>query len=250
MDSIVLAFFVWVMLALGVPKVSPMIAGILYPVEGANVFDTNKRLIAEDIDHELIEEREALRKKCFDEFGAPEVDMRTGRPRSELGKKANAMYEREFVPIAERYQKRLADTLRRIEQDYRRRTGVRSSIAMYLSRISPVSIYTYIITELSGTGVTEPDNFTHNAQRYQDQVKQAVYDKIIVKRRRGGSASYEYTDGFNPMEALLPELVYTYPTLTQALHASRFDIILLSLFNVMFCALAFMILNRYDVRSF
>ena len=43
-------------------------------------------------------------------------------------------------------------------------------------------------------------------------------------------------------------MTYTYPTLTQALQASRLDIILLGLFDVLFCALSFMMLNKYDVR--
>jgi hypothetical protein len=225
-----------------------MVADVLYPVEGANVFDTNKRLVAEDIDHELVEKREALRKKCFEEFGAPESDMRTSHPWTELGQKATDKYEREFVPIAERYQKRLAEALRRLEQDYRRRMNVRSSIATNLSRISPVSSYTYVVSELSGTGVTEPENFDRNAQNYQDQVKQAVYDKIVVKRFGVGGERYEYPNEFDPSEALIPEMTYSYPTLAQALQAGLLDIILLGLFNVLFFSLAFMKLNRYDVR--
>lgn len=246
-DSIVLAFFVWAILVLAVPKVSPMIADIVYPIESANVFDSTKRLIAEDIDHELVEEREALRKKCFEEYGAPESDMRSSRQETEEGKKANAKFEQEFAPIAERYQKRLADKLRQIEQDYMRRKNVRSSIAMNFSRISPICSYTYILCELSGTGVTEPDNFTRNAQRYQDQMKQDIYDKIIVKRRRHG-ASYSRVEGFDQSKASLPDMIYTYPTVTQALQASRLDILLLALSNVLFCSLAFMRLNKYDVR--
>lgn len=103
--------------------------------------------------------------------GASESDMQTTQPHTELGQKANAQYEQEFAPIAERYQKRLAEALRWLEQDYRRRINVRSSSAMNLSRISPVSSYTYVVSELSGTGVTEPDNFDLSAQRYQNQVK-------------------------------------------------------------------------------
>ncbi|HUU17596.1 MAG TPA: ABC transporter permease subunit [Sedimentisphaerales bacterium] len=246
-DSIVLAFFVWVTLVLAVPKVSPMVADILYPVESANVFDSNKRMIAEDIDHELIEERETLRKKCFEEYGAPESDMHASRPRTEAGKKANAKLDQEFAPVAERYQKRLADKFRQIEQDYMRRKNVRSSIAMNLSRVSPICSYTYILCELSGTGVTEPDNFTRNAQRYQDQMKLEIYDKIIVKRDRHG-ATYSRVEGFDQSKAILPDMTYTYPTVTQALQASRLDILLLGLFTVLFCSLAFMRLNKYDVR--
>ena len=247
MDSIVLAFFVWAMLALGVPRLSPMVADVLYPVESANVFDTNKRLISEDIDNELVEEREELRRKCFEEYGVPESDRLWSPPRTEAGKKAIAKFDRELPLIAENYQKRLADMLRRLERDYRRRKKVRSSIAMNLSRISPVSSYTYIVSELSNTGVTEPDNFTQNAQRYQDQVKEAVYDKIVVNPR-GHGPKFEYPDGFDERNALIPEMTYTYPTLAQALQTGRLDIILLGLFNVLFYVLAFMMLNKYDVR--
>ncbi len=246
-DSIVLAFFVWATLVLAVPKVSPMVADILYPVESASVFDSNKRMIAEDIDHELVEEREALRIKCFDEYGAPESDMRSSRPMTDEGKKANAKFDREFAPIAERYQKRMANELRQIEQDYMRRKNIRSSIAMNLSRVSPICSYTYILCELSGTGVTEPDNFTRNAQRYQDRMKQDIYDKIIVKRRRHG-ASFSRVEGFDQSKAILPDMIYTYPTVTQALQTSRLDILLLGLFAVLFCSLAFMRLNKYDMR--
>ena len=246
-DSIVLAFFVWVTLVLAVPKVSPMVADILYPVESINVFYSTKRLIAEDIDYELVEERETLRKKCFEEYGAPESDMHASRPRTEAGKKANAKFEQEFAPIAERYQRRLADMLRRIEQDYIRRTNVRSSIAMNLSRISPVCSYTYIVCGLSGTGVTEIDNFNRNAQRYQDEMKRAIYDNFIVKRHRNGH-SFDLVEGFDQSKASLPNMIYTYPTVTQALQASRLDILLLGLFAVLFCSLAFMRLNKYDVR--
>jgi ABC-2 type transport system permease protein len=248
MDSIVLAFFVWTLLAICIPKVSPMVADILYPVESANVFDTNKRLVSEDIDHELVEERETLKKKCFEELGAPESDMRTNVPHTELGKKATAKYEQEFAPVSERYKKRLAEALRRLEQDYKSRMNIRSSIAMNLSRISPVSSYTYVISELSGTGVTEPDNFNRNAQRYQDKVKQTVYDKIVVKRFAIGGEAYEYPNGFDPRSALLPEMKYSYPNLAQVLQSSQLDIILLVLFNVLFFSLAFMKLNRYDIR--
>ena len=247
MDSIVLAFFVWAVLALGVPKISPMIADILYPIESASIFDSNKRLIVEDIDNEFFGERKKLEERCFEEYRVPDSDRIWSRPRTEACKKAIAKYDRELPLIAENYQRRLADILRRIEGDYRRRKKVQSSITMNLSRISPFSSYTYIVSELSDTGVTEPDNFTQNAQRYQDQIKEAVYDKIVVNPR-GHGPKFEYPNGFDPGDALIPDMKYTYPTLVQALQAGRLDIILLGLFNVLFFSLVFMKLNRYDVR--
>jgi ABC-type transport system involved in multi-copper enzyme maturation permease subunit len=247
MNAMVLAFLIWAGLVLGIPKVSPMFADILHPVQRASTFDFTKRLIAEDIDRELIEEREALRKKCFDEFGAPESDMRTNAPDSDEGKKAKAEFERLFAPIAEQYKKRLAEELRRVERDYRRRTSVRSAIAMNLSRISPVCSYTYVVCGLAGTGAAEPDNFIRNAQRFQDDVKQNIYTKVIISRRRHG-ASFRAVEGFDARTAHLPDMTYAYPPLTTALQNVWPDILLLGLFDVLFFSLAFLRFNKYDMR--
>jgi len=247
MNSIVLALFVWAVLILGVPKVSPMLAGVFYPVESASVYDLTRRLTAEDIDDELVAERDSLREKCLREYGAPTDDTRIFWLDSETGKKAMAKFKEEAAPITARYETRLAEELRKMEQDYTHRKDVQCSVAMHLSRISPICSYTYVVCGLSGTGTSAPDNFTANAQRYQDQVKQAIYDKVVVERRRYG-ASYKEEEGFDLSKAVLPEMRYTYPTVAQALQASWPDILLLILFNVLFCALAFLGLNRYDVR--
>jgi ABC-type transport system involved in multi-copper enzyme maturation permease subunit len=247
MNSIVLALFVWAVLILGVPKISPMLAGVLYPVESASVYDLTRRLAAEDIDREMIEERESLRQKCFTEYGAPKQDMRTSLPGTEAGKQANAAFDERFAPVEQRYNRRLADELRRIDQDYARRKQTQSSFAADLSMISPICSYTYIVCALCGTGTSASDDFTANARRYQDQVKQAIYDKVTVRRWRS-MESYHYADGFSPSKAVLPEMRYTYPTVAQAFQTGWPDVLLLLLSDVLFCALAFLGLSKYDVR--
>lgn len=247
MNSIVLAFFAWAVLILGIPKVAPMIAEVLYPMESAGVHDLTRRITAEDTDREMIDERESIRERCFKEYGAPEEDMRTTSPRTEAGRQAQKTFEELFAPVEHRYERRLADELRRIDQDYARRRQVQFSLATDLSRISPICSYTYVVCGLCGTGTSASDDFTANARRYQDQVKQAVYDKVIVRRWRS-MEGYHYVDGFNPSKAVLPEMRYMYPTVAQALQASWPDILLLVVFDVLFYALAFVGLNKYDVR--
>jgi hypothetical protein len=46
----------------------------------------------------------------------------------------------------------------------------------------------------------------------------------------------------------LPDMVYSYPTLTRALAEAWPDVLLLGLFCALFWALAFMRLSKYDVR--
>ena len=115
---------------------------------------------------------------------------------------------------------------------------------MNLARISPVSCYAYVVSGLSGTGVAEPDNFASNAQRFQDQVRQILYDKVY--HRFGKSIIAEDFDYSDPPS--FPDMTYRYFTLTEALKMHWPDILLLCLFDVVFCALGLMRFDRYDVR--
>ena len=131
-----------------------------------------------------------------------------------------------------------------MEQDYRNRRNLQDSIALNLSRISPVSGYCFIVAGLSGTGVAEPENFLQNAQRFQDQVKEVYYSKAY-----GRFGRHKYADGYSPWKPpTLPEMNYSRLTLTQTLQAGGPDILVLGLFDALFFALALMGFNRYDVR--
>jgi len=145
------------------------------------------------------------------------------------------------------YKQRMAEDIKRVEQDYGGRRNLQYSLATNLSRISPISCYSYVVSALSDTGIHEPDNFARNAQRYQSQVEEAVYDRYNV--RVGNIGIGHGPDQFNIYHLPpVPDMVYTRSSLAEVLGASWPDVLLLVLFNVLFCALAFLGLNRYDVR--
>jgi ABC-type transport system involved in multi-copper enzyme maturation permease subunit len=172
-------------------------------------------------------------------------------PSGEEEKKAYAKYDQEVVAVENECQRRIADATRRLEQDYRNKRNVQASLAVNLSRISPVSCYTYLISGISGTGTAEPDKFTKNAERYQEQVKAAIYDNFILKTYRlGGSSvsSVNVVDGFDSSKASIPEMKYEYTTMAEVLRAGWIDILLLFMFAILFFAVAFWRFNKYDVR--
>ena len=269
MGSIVLLFFVWAMFIIGVPRMSPMIAESIYPVESASVFSFRKRMIRDDIEKQF----EQLKKETIDtkkntereplieatrlkSIEIAERERAEGKEPSfkaveELNKRFNqrlreieAKYEPQTQHLYEEYQKRAASELNRIEQDYRNRRNIQFSAAINLARISPVSCYAYVVSGLSGTGVAEPDNFISNAQSFQDQIKQILYDKVY--QRFGKFIKAREFDISNPPS--FPDMRYSYFNLAEALQMHWPDILLLCLFDVLFCALALMKFNRYDVR--
>jgi ABC-type transport system involved in multi-copper enzyme maturation permease subunit len=249
--SIMMLFLVWVMAVLGIPKISPMIAEAVYPVESRNVVDLAQRIAREDIEKEFNEKKSDLFKRCRAEFGVTGGGVTTS-PSTETEKKAYAKYDQEVGAIENECQRRIANAIRNLEQDYRNRRNVQASLAVNLSRISPVSCCTYLISGLCGTGPAEPDKFTENAERYQEQVKAAIYDNWIVKDYRlGGSRAISANDvveGFDRSKASIPDMKYEYTNMAEVLRAGWVDILLLFLFNILFFAIAFWRFNKYDVR--
>jgi len=275
MGSIVLLFFVWAMFIIGVPKMSPMIAESIYPVESGSVFSFRKRMIRNDIEKQF----EQVKKETIDPKWDKERDIVQemelkatmelvnrmkvlGREVSfdvvkedpdfkELRKKfkpkyqeLRARYELQVEHLFNESQRRIASELNRIEQDYRNLRNIQLSIAMNLARISPVSCYAYIVSGLSGTGISEPDNFVSNARMFQEDINQIFYDKVFYIFGR-----QKRTEGFNVSDPLsFPDMRYRHLNLAEALQIHWPDILLLCLFDVLFFALALMRFSRYDVR--
>ena len=253
LTSIVMLLFVWVILVLAIPKVSPMIAEIFYPIESQSIISLRKQIASEDVQKEFDQKRRELFDRCRTAYGVPLGGGSSNVPKSSAAdKKAYAQFERELPLLNEEYQKRTANVTRQIEQDYKNKRNVQASVAMNLSRISPISCYTYLLSELSGTGITEQENFDENAQRYQDEVKKTIYDNFVIMSYGGVGGGRATTidpiEGFDQAKASLPEMHYRYQTLAEALQAGWADILLLFLFNILFFIAAFLRFRKYDVR--
>ena len=174
MGSIVLLFFVWAMFIIGIPRMSPMIAESIYPVESGSVFSFRKRMVCDDIEKqfeqvkkETIDSRWDKEKEILDKMQLKDTIELANRKKAlgieaslevvkkdpdfqKLGKKFRQKYQElndEYEPQVERLfnecQMRTASELNRIEQDYRNCRNIQFSIATNLARISPVSCYAY-----------------------------------------------------------------------------------------------------------
>jgi ABC-type transport system involved in multi-copper enzyme maturation permease subunit len=252
LTSIVILLFVWVILVLAVPKVSPMIAEIIYPVESQSVLSLRKQIASKNVKEEYDQKRKELFDKCRTAFGIPLGGGISNQPSNNKEEKAYAQYEKELPLLNEECQKHTANVIRQIEQDYKNKRHIQASIAMNLSRISPVSCYTYLLSGLSKTGITEPENFDKNAQIYQDEVKKSIYDNYIITAYGGvgtGTAtSVNSIDGFDTSKDSIPEMKYQYRTFAEALQAGWVDLLLLFLFSILFFVVAYVKFSKYDVR--
>ena len=247
-NALIVAFFVWTLLTLAIPKISPMMARVLYPIKSPDAINSAKGIVIEDFENELDRKRLLLFRRCHDEFDTPRPDRDRWPASTEAGKKALAKYGKEATLLEQAFQRRITDSIQKIERDDQRQRNRQFRIAINISRISPVSCFVYVVSRIAGTGVTEPLNFVRNAARFQTEVNAAIYEQYDMKMYPGASLGGDAKSGFDPARARTPVMTYRYATLAQALGNSWVDILLLGCGGVLFYGTAYRGLQNYDVR--
>ena len=248
--SMIVILLVWAVCALIVPKISPRIAQIMYPIRSQLVVDVEKRMTIASLQDELRSKRSELLRSILDEKG---IDFKEGDGNFDKAiEPAKEAYNQAKVTLEREYKERIATALRQIENEYANKRRVQGGIGVNLSRVSPICCFTYALSELAGTGTSEMDNFTTQAKQFQENVEHSIYNNIEVEvYQLGGHDQWHIydKDGFNSFDIQIPNLTdYQHTTLAQALGVCWVDIVLLVLFSVLFFAGAFVSFLRYDVR--
>jgi len=252
LTSMVTLLLIWVVFVLAIPKLSPMIAESMYPIKSPQVVQMEKELARENLYKELDTRRRELFERIMSDHGADYSGI-SWPPQTEGAKRAYEQYDNEVVSLEKEYETQTTSALDRIEQDYEMKRRIQENIAVNLSRLSPLSCFTYIVTELSGTGLLELRNIQDRARLFQQQVNEAVYDNYITKlygnTTGNTSSSTSSADGYDPATTPVPHLTgYRHVTLVRALETVWVDIVLLTLYGILFFTGASVSFLRYDVR--
>lgn len=249
--SIVMLLLVWTFTILAWPKISPMISGIIHPVKSREVHNFERMLARTNCEKELENESKKLFDKIIiDGFG---LDMfKVFAPTTERERAAQAAYDTARGELVKKYDVLIAKELGDLDKSYSAGLASQSAIARNLSRLSPLCCYTYIATDIAGTGMLEMNNFIANSERFQGEANDGVYSKII-QHFYGGTKTEEgvfdsYVGGFDPEKAPIPQLTYSHKTLNEALSGVWGDILLLVLYSLVFFTLSYVSFIRYDVR--
>jgi len=156
-------------------------------------------------------------------------------------------------PIREEYSGKILQATLQLQRNHDNALHEQETVAMQISRLSPICCFTYILTDLAGTGLLEIGNFTRQAERFQEQVKQTLYDKFVYHQYGAGRRYYIYLEdvkgstlnGNMPVPGMYD---YHYLTIREVISYRWVDILLLTLYTILFFAGAFVRFIRYDVR--
>jgi ABC-type transport system involved in multi-copper enzyme maturation permease subunit len=252
--SIIISLFIWVIFVLVVPKVSSMIARVVYPIKAHQIVTIEKQMVKSSIEKEFDNKRKTLMEGILVDNGLdPQNVPFFSMSENPAVMKSLKQYDEEVIPLETEYRERISNAVKKIEQDYQNKKNTQTAISINLARISPICSFTHIVSEISGTGTGEIENFTKNAQQFQQQVADEIYNNYSYKKYLFGGMGIgmanKKDEGFDEKKIAVPHLVnYKHITLTQALRLSWVDILILLLFGILLFAASFVSFLRYDVR--
>ncbi|MCP4633154.1 MAG: ABC transporter permease subunit [candidate division Zixibacteria bacterium] len=126
--------------------------------------------------------------------------------------------------------------------------------AMGIARISPVTSFSLAASNLAGTSTRLKNRFIDEAHNYQKQYGAFIKEKtgmnlgggIRIKASTDGCGADKKPEPIDPRE--LPAFNFTNHSMSEVLNAAVIDLGILSIFNLIFFAGAFIAFIRYDVR--
>ena len=247
--SMTVSLFVWVIIVLALPKVSTMLARIIYPVEAEQVVNLRKHMAFDDLQETYKQKSKDIHKKyphlsldLVIEYYSYKLHYPTRKLPPDY--QSVVPLDEELAAHLKENEERINNEIGQIVQSHKNKINIQNAIAMSISRLSPACCYSYLISGLSNTGTREYDKFMENAQEFQDTVKKTIYDNYLSRVYEGGSSGHRL---HRPPDTV-PDMHYRYASLTEILEAGLVDVILSIGFTFLFFTLAFVTFNRYDVR--
>jgi ABC-type transport system involved in multi-copper enzyme maturation permease subunit len=250
-SSIMTSLFIWVLLILIIPNLSPYVASFL--AKTPSRIKVNREVFRltqverDDVGRRLSQERrlEMYKKHPFLSENLSEAEIKRKIAQDSGFKKAyqelteaieNAWNE------ANRIQGEKADL---IQRDLDRKEAAQQRLSTYISMVSPLSDFTYLATDLSSTGIRSMIHFRRIAENWW-----SVFDEYEAKKIATLKEKDPTIDIWNTAVDVSdrPRFQYQEETLLDRFNGTiRFFVILL-IFNLIFFIAAFFSFIRYDAR--
>ena len=243
--SVNVLLLIWIVLGLVVPKISPYIGAVIYPVESTGVYESRKALLRQNITKEKEKEERDLFIKIRSQLRPGEEGV-SGQWTDVL-----SAYDEQVTPILEKYKQLLDYETGQLVNDYTMRCNKQNAITRNIARLSPMDAVHNLMAEFSCTGFSEADFFLKQAAIYQDYVKRTYYDKMPIKiyRDEFGMMTKGAGDPSDRPPSELPVLE-NYKSITpgQIFQENWIDIAILGFYCMLFFVCAFVSFLRFDVR--
>jgi ABC-type transport system involved in multi-copper enzyme maturation permease subunit len=251
--SITAALLLWVLIAIVIPKTSPMIAQLVYPIETEEVVNKQKIMKREEIRTEYDKVRGELMSDVMKDYGLDDQSFSWFSDwDNPTFKTARENYDQKIIDVKKKYDDRTAEAISLIERDYDIKKKIQQNIVKNISRISPVSSYTYLISDFAHTGLEELKNLESNAKKFTLYSESEYYSPMRQNYKEyhiGGMYTNGYFGDTRKLNMHIPVLEnYQYPSLTESLFNNWIDLLLICFYTLLFFAIGIFQFMKYDVR--
>jgi len=249
LTSIITLLFVWVFCAFIIPKTSPMIAQIVLPLESTEVFEAKRKAFVDNMEQEHNNQLKILYEQ---KLIARNIDpMALHDLFAVETREARQEYDLEKGALEAEYNERLQSELSKIDGAYYHQQQRQYSISRKVARVSPISSYISLMSEVCHTGFCEIDNFRKQAVMLQTQVEENVYIHWTYNRYAAGqysSSGYRTKPGVDSKTISVPEFHYKQLTFSNIIQYIWIDLMLIIFFCIALFVMGFVSFLRYDVR--
>ncbi len=242
--ALIMLMFVWVVLVLGAPRLSIMAAKLIRPVDDDSVVELRKRLLTDTIEKE---KGNALKPLYFEK--ARQKGLGKGQL---MFDSEDPEFVRRRFEIAGPFEARLRAELTRLEEDQQRRKQAQLNLAHNLSRISPASIFSYLMTDLSDTGEFVKVRFLDAVRSHYSTMDRLVFSRSYHDSINDGNHGWGFGGDLPgsgvPKSKDLPLFSLSFPRKAETIAASVPDIGLTLAYAVLLFAGATVAFLKYDLR--
>jgi ABC-type transport system involved in multi-copper enzyme maturation permease subunit len=230
--AIMILLFIWVGMVLFVPNVSPYISNQVKRVTPSDVLESRMRQEVTDLAREFTQKMEQLGRKYQPQF----------QQGGEVAQQAMVEFGEEMNKTWKEFQNNTNMVGERNIRDFENELDGQIAVAKIISRLSPVSSYVYIATDLAATGVRKQLHFMDALREYQTAFRGYLNRKTEGQfpfGNQGGQGSYDISD--------MPVFEYVEEPIPARVAGSLLDFGLLSVEALFFFMAAFMSFLRADV---
>jgi ABC-type transport system involved in multi-copper enzyme maturation permease subunit len=249
--SIMTSLLVWVLLVLVVPSLSPYIASFLSPTpsriqverEAARLGDTERDDLGRKLQAERM--RELVAKYPVLNVRLSEADKKRLMERDPAAREAFEAATKAVQGAWDEANRVQGEKISAIRRAARSKEEAQTELARTISMVSPLSVFTYLATDLSSTGLRNEAHFGRISGVW-DQAFGAYQRRKIADLQAKDPA----TDWWNtPVDMSdRPRFVYIEEALAGRVQAALPGFLLLLGYGLVFFALAYVSFVKYDVR--
>jgi ABC-type transport system involved in multi-copper enzyme maturation permease subunit len=230
--AIVILLLIWVGMVLFVPNVSPYVSNQIRPVTPSDVIEN-------EMSQEMGDLLQEFNRNIEREYQQLAAQMRQGGPESEQAQMEFAqrlnMRWREFKDATNAAAERGL-------KDFDRELDAQTEVAKMISRLSPVSSYVYIATDVAGTGLRRQEHFMDALREYHTAFRAYIDQKtqgLAPWMTEGSGIDYDISD--------MPVFEYVEEPISARVAGSVLDFGLLGVEALFFFVAAFVSFVRADV---